>query len=100
MTSKPIGRGYVKLEPTKDHPWSDVSNQIFAHEFHYSKLDNIAPNTRYAFKVLRGVGVDNKQDGIVKYNLLACYTHLRNLAGNQWVEQFVNFIQQTKQQSS
>lgn len=96
MTPKPIGRGYVQLEPSSDHPWSNVSNQIFAHEFHYSKLDNIDPNTRYAFKVLRGVGVDNKQDGIVKYNLLACYTHLRNLAGNQWVEQFVNFIQQTK----
>jgi len=41
---------------------------------------------------LRGVGVDNKRDGIIKYNLLASYTHLRNLAGNQWVVQFVDFI--------
>jgi cobyrinic acid a,c-diamide synthase len=38
------------------------------------------------------VGVDNKRDGIVKYNLLASYTHLRNLAGNQWVSQFIDFI--------
>ncbi len=96
MTPKPIGRGYVQLEPETDHPWSNVAGKIFAHEFHYSQLENIDPNTRYGFKVLRGVGVDNMQDGIVKYNLLASYTHLRNLAGNQWVEQFVNFIKKNK----
>ena len=96
MTPKPIGRGYVQLEPTKEHPWKNVAGTIFAHEFHYSKLDNIDPKTHYAFKVLRGVGVDNKRDGILKYNLLACYTHLRNVAGNQWVEQFVNFIKKNK----
>ena len=96
MTPRPIGRGYVQLEPTKEHPWENVASTIFAHEFHYSKLDNIDPKTHYAFKVLRGVGVDNNRDGILKYNLLACYTHLRNVAGNQWVEQFVNFINKNK----
>ncbi|MBT4122372.1 MAG: hydrogenobyrinic acid a,c-diamide synthase (glutamine-hydrolyzing) [Candidatus Ruthia sp.] len=99
MTPKPIGRGYVQLEPTKEHPWKNVASTIFAHEFHYSKLDNIDPKTHYAFKVLRGVGVDNKRDGILKYNLLACYTHLRNVAGNQWVEQFVDFIRTIKNPS-
>jgi hypothetical protein len=49
---------------------------IYAHEFHYSKLENINPKTRYAYKVLRGVGVDNKHDGILMHNLLATYTHL------------------------
>jgi cobyrinic acid a,c-diamide synthase len=90
----------VQLAPSKDHPWKNVAKTIYAHEFHYSKLDNIDPNTRYAFKVLRGVGVDNMQDGIIKYNLLASYTHLRNIGRNQWVEQFVNFIQKIKHQTS
>ncbi|CAC9601447.1 Protein similar to cobyrinic acid a,c-diamide synthetase clustered with dissimilatory sulfite reductase [uncultured Gammaproteobacteria bacterium] len=99
MTPKPIGRGYVQLAPLDDHPWRGVAEHIKAHEFHYSKLENISVNTRYAFKVLRGVGVDNKRDGIVKYNLLASYTHLRNLAGNQWVTQFVDFIK-TKSKTS
>ncbi len=92
MTQKPIGRGYVQLAPLDTHPWKNVTKKIKAHEFHYSKLENINPNTHYAFEVLRGVGVDNKRDGIVKYNLLASYTHLRNLAGNQWVSQFIDFI--------
>ena len=94
MTKKPIGRGYVQLAPTKDHPWNGVASKIYAHEFHYSKLQNISPNTRYAYRVKRGVGVDNQQDGILKHNLLATYTHFRSVGNNHWVKQFVNFIQQ------
>ena len=92
MTPKPIGRGYVQLAPTEQHPWGKVSEKIYAHEFHYSKLENIDPKTHYAYEVLRGVGVDNKHDGILTHNLLATYSHLRNVGGNHWVEQFVNFI--------
>ena len=92
MTPKPIGRGYVQLAPTNKHPWNEVAEQISAHEFHYSKLENLDPKTHYAYKVLRGVGVDNKRDGILKHNLLATYSHLSNVGGNHWVEQFVNFI--------
>jgi len=92
MTPKPIGRGYVKLAPTDNHPWSGVSEQIYAHEFHYSKLENIDPKVHYAYEVLRGVGVENKRDGILVHNLLATYTHLRSVGNNNWVEQFVNFI--------
>ena len=92
MTPKPIGRGYVQLAPTDNHPWNGVAKQISAHEFHYSKLENIDSKTRFAYKVLRGVGVDNHHDGVLTNNLLATYAHLRSVGGNHWVEQFVNFI--------
>lgn len=92
MNKKPIGRGYVQLEPTGDHPWKGVASMIYAHEFHYSNLENINPKTHYAYKVLRGVGVDNERDGILIHNLLATYTHLRSVGGNHWVEQFINFV--------
>jgi cobyrinic acid a,c-diamide synthase len=97
MTPKPIGRGYVQLAPTDQHPWEGAASVIYAHEFHYSKLENINPKTRYAYKVLRGVGVDNKHDGILTHNLLATYTHLRSVGGNRWVEQFVNFVRKNKE---
>ncbi|TEU19388.1 MAG: cobyrinic acid a,c-diamide synthase, partial [Gammaproteobacteria bacterium] len=96
MTPKPIGRGYVQLAPTNNHPWNKVAKQISAHEFHYSKLENIDPKTHYAYEVLRGVGVDNNHDGILTHNLLATYSHLRSVGGNYWVEQFVNFIKDKK----
>ena len=53
MTPKPIGRGYVQLAPTNKHPWSKVAEQISAHEFHYSKLENIDPKTHYAYEIGR-----------------------------------------------
>jgi len=28
--------------------------EIAAHEFHYSRLENVAPDVRYAYRVLRG----------------------------------------------
>ncbi|HIM58180.1 MAG TPA: cobyrinate a,c-diamide synthase [Gammaproteobacteria bacterium] len=100
MTPKPIGRGYVQLSPTSKHPWSKVAGRIYAHEFHYSKLENINPKTHYAYEVLRGVGVDNKRDGILVHHLLATYSHLRNVGGNHWVEQFVNFIKDIKNKTT
>ncbi|MBE8190378.1 MAG: cobyrinate a,c-diamide synthase [Candidatus Thioglobus sp.] len=96
INKKPIGRGYVQLAPSENHPWKNVSKHIFAHEFHYSKLENIAKNTNFAYRILRGVGVNGKSDGILLHNLLATYSHLRNVGGNFWVEQFVNFIKEIK----
>lgn len=96
ITPKPVGRGYVQLAPTEYHPWSGVASRIYAHEFHYSKLENINPKTHYAYKVKRGVGVDNMRDGILTHNLLATYTHLRSVGSNHWVRQFVNFIKSKK----
>ncbi len=92
LSKTPIGRGYVQLEPSENHPWNVATQCIYAHEFHYSTLENISPNTQYAYRVLRGTGVDGRHDGIIIDNLLASYTHLRHVAHNPWVSQFVHFM--------
>ena len=104
MHPKPVGRGYVIVEPTTDHPWrramgTDFSTPIHAHEFHYSEIRNLPADTRYAYTVRRGQGVDGQRDGIVKNNLIASYTHLRGTAGCQWPAQFVQFAHQCKTSS-
>jgi len=96
MTQRPVGRGYVEIEPTDNHPWEGVSKKISAHEFHYSRLENIAKDYEYAYNVLRGVGINNKKDGIITKNLLATYSHLRSVGGNLWVQQFIEFIKTLK----
>lgn len=96
MTQRPVGRGYVEIEPTDNHPWKDVSKKISAHEFHYSRLENISTDYEYAYNVLRGVGISNKKDGIITKNLLATYSHLRSVGGNLWVQQFIEFIKTLK----
>ena len=95
MFEKPIGRGYTLLEKNNQHPWPGVSSEpISGHEFHYSKLVNIQKDLRFAYTVKRGFGVNSKNDGIMYKNLLACYAHQRNTAQNQWISNFINFINQ------
>lgn len=121
MHDKPIGRGYVHLREDETHPWpspnktigmtspqssptsgrgSKRENQllIFAHEFHYSSLENLPPDSRFAYHVERGYGIDGERDGLVLHNLLASYTHLRTIGSCYWATRFVAFIRRKLEQ--
>jgi cobyrinic acid a,c-diamide synthase len=102
MHDRPMGRGYVILRETGQGLWpatptGQASAEIRAHEFHYSTLENLAPDTVYAYEVLRGTGIDGKHDGIVHKNLFACYAHLRDLENNHWAARFVDFVRRRRQ---
>ena len=95
MHERPQGRGYVKLHETGKSPWPRATGsvvEIRAHEFHYSTLENVAGDLEYAYDVTRGTGIDGRHDGIVYRNVLACYTHMRDVGGNHWTARFVEFI--------
>jgi cobyrinic acid a,c-diamide synthase len=96
MTPRPVGRGYVHLEQTGDHPWPAAQPVLKAHEFHYSRLENVAPGLRYAYRVTRGHGIDGAHDGIVHRNLLASYAHLRSVAGDDWPVRFIAFARASR----
>ncbi len=100
MHEKPIGRGYVHLaEEGSTHPWprpDAAAHQIRAHEFHYSTLENLSADSRYAYRVERGYGIDGKRDGLVLHNLLASYTHLRTIGNCYWAQRFVAFVRRVK----
>lgn len=103
MHEKPVGRGYVLIEPTPEHPWCDPmthplasadfcpGTQIPAHEFHYSSLTGLSANTRFAYRMARGHGCDGHHDGIITHNLLASYVHLRAVARCDWPRHFLAF---------
>jgi len=100
MYDKPQGRGYVKLSENQDqHPWtlqSQPEKFLYAHEFHYSALQELPDDGQFAYQVLRGKGIQQQQDGFVYKNLLASYTHLRNTSTNPWVKRFLKFVQSNK----
>ncbi len=91
MHERPQGRGYVRLAETQEHPWPG-GGEIAAHEFHYSALENLSPDLRFAYRVLRGQGIDGTHDGVRYRNLLASYTHLRDTRRNHWAGRFVDFV--------
>ncbi len=94
MHERPVGRGYVVLETTADAPWpvTPQAQTLRGHEFHYSSLENLAPDAKFAYTVTRGHGVDGARDGLIHRNVLASYTHLRSGAGSDWAPQFVAFV--------
>lgn len=100
MHEKPQGRGYIQLEEMPAHPWLDYAPQpaplIAAHEFHYSSLENLDPDVKFAYRVKRGSGITGEFDGIIINNTLACYAHLRDTASNHWAQRFVQFVQHCK----
>jgi cobyrinic acid a,c-diamide synthase len=95
MHEKAVGRGYVRLAPTVAHPWlerGDALAEVPAHEFHYSSIEGLPADTRFAYRVARGHGADGKSDGIVVNNLLANYAHLRSAGDHDWAARFVGFV--------
>jgi cobyrinic acid a,c-diamide synthase len=101
MHATPQGRGLVVLEETGTSPWplaDTVSgSRIPAHEFHHAALERLDPATRFAYRVVRGHGIDGRHDGIVKGNMLAGFCHLRSTArGGSWARRFVAFVRACK----
>lgn len=100
MHRKPLGRGYVELEVSGLAPWLPTSRGRFsAHEFHYSTLENLPPDTHFAYKVVRGQGIDGRHDGFLYKNLVANYAHLRDVDGTPWCERFVAFVRAVSEAS-
>jgi cobyrinic acid a,c-diamide synthase len=100
VTEKPVGRGYVKLKPTARHPWGvnaktdgfRLNTIINAHEFHYSKLNNVDPSLSYGYDVERGWGVNGAGDGLIVGNVFASYSHLRNTSDTPWVDAYLSWV--------
>jgi cobyrinic acid a,c-diamide synthase len=51
-------------------------SKVRGHEFHNSRIENIAKDSKFAYVMRRGNGIDNKKDGFMVYNCLASYMHL------------------------
>ncbi len=97
MHARPMGRGYIQLEETAQHPWPDGSNSLIpGHEFHYSVLENLPAGQEFAYQVRRGTGINGESDGLIINNLLASYAHLRDTSQHHWAKRFVDFVRSLK----
>ena len=55
--------------------FSNLSN-IRGHEFHYSRIGNIATDSKFAYRMAIGNGIDGSKDGFIVHNSLASYMHV------------------------
>ncbi len=98
MEKRPQGHGYTIMEVCRPNPFFRVKEVIKGHEFHYSRPYIVeAREWNFAFKVNRGRGIDQKQDGICKKNVLATYTHIHVRGNRQWPEAIIKVAGSFKQ---
>jgi len=94
MNARPQGRGYTRMK-SLGGLW-EKGTEVLAHEFHYAGVDNLPEDTNFAYEVLRGHGIDGKNDGVLAYNMLAGFCHFRNSDATPWAYRFVNFVSQKR----
>lgn len=90
MEEKPQGHGYTIMQVCKPNPFFHVNEVIKGHEFHYSKpYFSRKEKINFVFKVNRGRGIDHKQDGVYKKNVLATYTHIHARGNKKWAKAII-----------
>lgn len=84
---KPQGHGYIRVEVSSPNPFYPVATILTGHEFHYSYVTGIEDSAAtYAFRILRGHGMDGSHDGICIYNALGTYVHVHALGEPLWIQ--------------
>ena len=87
-TRMPARRVVSYVEGTSN-PGSPMGKAVFrGHEFHYSDVV-LGPDTRFAYRLSRGVGIRDNLDGAVVHNTLGSYTHLHPVASTGMFRHFV-----------
>ncbi|MBC2725781.1 cobyrinate a,c-diamide synthase [Desulfosporosinus sp.] len=89
MESKPQGHGYTIMEANPGQLWFAEKTEIRGHEFHNSRVVNLAPDVKFGLKVKRGHGMDGQHDGICYKNTFASYNHIHALGCPEWAESMI-----------
>ena len=75
LTDRVQALKYTIAEVTQDNIISKKGETFNGHEFHYSKVIVDELKNPMAFKITRGKGSYNLQDGFIEKNTLASYVH-------------------------
>lgn len=67
---------YTRATAISDCLVARRSSRIFGHEFHYSELNSVARDAKFAYELSAGRGIKNGKDGLLAHNTLASYMHL------------------------
>ena len=94
MMQKKMILNYTKANVVSSCLVAKNSTRLFGHEFHYSELDSVPKDAKFAYDLSIGVGIKNKKDGLIQYNTLASYMHLyfdRGLHAQNFVNNCLKF---------
>jgi cobyrinic acid a,c-diamide synthase len=90
MCRRPVGHGYTSIEVDGSNPFYPEGTSIRGHEFHYSGPVGGGLNVETCMKVETGSGLGGARDGMVRFNTLACYTHVHADGTTGWAPALIS----------
>lgn len=86
---KKLKLNYTNAKIRSGSPFSLQAKIIKGHEFHYSELDSLPKDSKFAYDLSVGIGIADKKDGLTVHNTLASYMHV-HFANSTIPNNFVN----------
>jgi cobyrinic acid a,c-diamide synthase len=73
---KKLKLNYTKASIVNDCLIAKTTSIIQGHEFHFSELESVPKDSKFAYDLSIGIGIKNQKDGLMQYNTLASYMHI------------------------
>ena len=89
MRGKLEALDYTLVKVKGNNPLSKVGERLRGHEFHFSVIEGLPKDSKFAYRMLRGKGIRDGRDGLLDYNCLASYMHLHFAQGHGLVRNFI-----------
>ena len=89
MQKRYVGMGYVINQAACDSLLAGRGEVIRGHVFHHSKA-RLTGKADFAFKTLRGSGITEDRDGMIRENVLASYMHVHPLGCKGFIDGLIN----------
>ena len=76
MTGKLESLNYSVAQVVHRNILTDLGFTLRGHEFHYSKIEEVPSDSKFAYQMKVGKGILGQSDGWLQHNLLASYLHI------------------------
>jgi len=90
MKKSKQGLSYVVAQPTEKHFF--LKDNVKGHEFHYSKMEPLPNKQDFAYRILRGKGINNGMDGLIKNKCIGSYLHVHVGGAPSWASSFLESV--------
>ncbi|KYC45614.1 MAG: cobyrinic acid a,c-diamide synthase [Candidatus Methanofastidiosum methylothiophilum] len=90
MKKSKQGLSYVIAQPTEKHFF--LKDEVKGHEFHYSKMEPLPQNKDFAYRILRGKGINSGMDGLIKNRCIGSYLHIHVGGAPSWASSFLESV--------
>ncbi len=87
---KKLTLSYTLARTIRPNLLTHKGDAVKGHEYHFSAIDNIPRDAKFAYTLERGVGVGDGQDGWTCHNTLASYMHTNFASDERMAKRFVD----------